>query len=162
MKILGLDPGTGIFGFGIIELNRKNQPKMLDYGVISTPPHTPLPDRLLDIYNSLHDIISAKKPDMVSIEKLFFAKNITTGISVAHARGIAVLVARQENLPIFEYTPLQIKQTLTGYGRAEKKQVQEMVKAHLKLDQIPKPDDAADALAAAITHSLMKRANIEA
>ena len=157
MKILGLDPGTGIFGFGIIEIDAKNNPKMLDFGAITTPAHTPLPDRLLDIYDSLHEIISTHHPDIVSIEKLFFARNVTTGISVAHARGIAVLVARQNNLPIFEYTPLQIKQTLTSYGRAEKKQVQEMVKLHLKLETLPKPDDAADALAAAITHSLMSR-----
>jgi crossover junction endodeoxyribonuclease RuvC len=130
---------------------------MVTAGVITTPAHTPLEDRLLDIYDSLHEIIDETKPDCVSIEKLFFAKNITTGISVAHARGIAMLVAKQGGLPIYEYTPLQIKQTMTGYGRAEKKQIQEMVKIHLGLEQVPKPDDAADALAAAITHSMMSR-----
>lgn len=156
-RILGIDPGTGITGFGVIEISQSAPPKMITAGVISTPPHTPLPDRLLDIYDSLHQIITETKPSAVSIEKLFFSQNITTGISVAHARGIAMLVARQNNLDIYEYTPLQIKQTLTGYGRAEKKQIQEMVKNHLKLRALPKPDDAADALAAAITHSLMFR-----
>jgi len=157
MKILGIDPGTGICGYGVIEVNAKNQTRMVAGGVISTPPHTPLEDRLLDIYDSLHEIISETKPDCVSVEKLFFVKNITTGISVAHARGVVMLVAKQEELPIYEYTPLQIKQTMTGYGRAEKKQVQEMVKLHLGLESTPKPDDAADALAAAITHNLMSR-----
>lgn len=156
MKILGIDPGTGICGFGVISIS-KGVAKMVSAGVISTPPKTPLEDRLLDIYDSLHQIVDETKPDMVSIEKLFFSKNITTGISVAHARGIAMLVARQHNLPIYEYTPNQIKQTLTGYGGADKKQMQEMVRLHLKLAEIPKPDDAADALAAAITHSLMAR-----
>lgn len=157
MRILGIDPGTGICGFGVIEIDKKNKPSMVTAGVITTPPHTPLQDRLLDIYTSLHQIIDETKPNEVSIEKLFFNQNITTGITVAEARGVAMLTAKQENLPIFEYTPLQIKQTLTGYGRADKKQVQEMVKMHLNLKNIPKPDDAADALAAAITHSLMTR-----
>lgn len=157
MKILGIDPGTGICGFGVIEIDKANRPTMLDNGVISTPPHTPLPDRLLDIYESLHEIIELNHPDVISIEKLFFSKNITTGISVAEARGIVLLVARQKNLPIFEYTPNEIKKTMTGYGSADKKQMQEMVRLHLNLSSVPKPDDAADALAAAITHSLVSR-----
>jgi len=157
MKILGIDPGTGICGFGVISIDAKNRPTMLDNGVITTPPHTPLPDRLLDIYESMHEIIKLNQPDVISIEKLFFTKNITTGISVAEARGVVLLVARQHGLPIYEYTPNEIKKTMTGYGNADKKQMQEMVKLHLKLDAIPKPDDAADALAAAITHSLMMR-----
>jgi len=157
MKILGIDPGTGICGFGVIEIDKKNVASLVTAGVIATPAHTPLADRLLDIYDSLHEIMKETEPDEVSIEKLFFSQNITTGIAVAQARGVAMLVARQKNLPIYEYTPLQIKQTLTGYGRADKKQIQEMVKQHLKLRQTPKPDDAADALATAITHSLMTR-----
>jgi crossover junction endodeoxyribonuclease RuvC len=157
MRILGIDPGTGICGFGVIELSKRSMARLVTAGVISTPAHTPLPDRLLDIYDSLRQIMDETKPDEVVIEKLFFSQNITTGIAVAQARGVAMLVARQANLPIAEYTPLQIKQTLTGYGRADKKQIQEMVKVHLKLSQIPKPDDAADALAAAITHSLMRK-----
>ena len=157
MKILGIDPGTGICGFGVIEIKNHSTPRMLDNGVIATPPHTPLPERLLDIYDSLHEIIKLNQPDVVSIEKLFFTKNITTGISVAEARGVVLLVARQENLPIYEYTPNEIKKAMTGYGGADKKQMQEMVRLHLKLEKVPQPDDAADALAAAITHSLMKR-----
>lgn len=152
MKILGIDPGTGICGFGVIEGK-----KALDFGVISTPPHTPLPDRLLDIYESMHEIIKLNQPDVISIEKLFFSKNITTGISVAEARGIVILVARQHNLPIYEYTPNEIKKSLTGYGSADKKQMQEMVRLHLNLEKAPQPDDAADALAAAITHSFVHR-----
>ncbi|MBR0480341.1 crossover junction endodeoxyribonuclease RuvC [Candidatus Saccharibacteria bacterium] len=155
-RILGIDPGTGICGFGVIETTGRGiNVRMLDCGVITTPHHTPLPERLLDIYNSLHEVIETNQPDCVSIEKLFFSKNITTGISVAEARGVCILVARQCNLPIFEYTPNEIKQTMTGYGGADKSQMQEMVRQHLKLAEVPKPDDAADALAAAITHSLM-------
>ena len=157
MRILGIDPGTGICGFGVIEIDKKNVASLVTAGVISTPAHTPMPDRLLDVYESLRQIMEETKPDEVSIEKLFFNTNITTGITVAQARGVAMLAARQEGLSIFEYTPLQIKQTLTGYGRAEKKQIQEMVRVHLRLKQAPKPDDAADGLAAAITHALMRR-----
>lgn len=161
MKILGIDPGTGICGFGVIEVKTqggriRGSAKMLDNGVITTPAHTPLEDRLLDIYESLHQIIESNRPDCASIEKLFFTKNITTGISVAEARGVVLLVCRQSHLPTFEYTPNEIKKTMAGYGNADKKQMQEMVKLHLGLKNIPQPDDAADALAAAITHSLMK------
>lgn len=134
---------------------------MVDCGVIATPPHTPLPERLLDIYDSMHQIIEQCNPDLVSIEKLFFSKNITTGISVAEARGICLLVARQRQLPIHEYTPNEIKKTLTGYGSADKKQMQEMVRLHLGLREVPKPDDAADALAAAITHVFMAKPAME-
>ena len=157
MRILGIDPGTGICGFGVIEVKQTGRAKMIDNGVIATPPHTPLSERLLDIYESMHEIIKLNKPDCVCIEKLFFTKNITTGISVAEARGVVLLVWKQHELPTFEYTPNEIKKTMTGYGSADKKQMQEMVKLHLDLSSVPKPDDAADALAAAITHSLMHR-----
>lgn len=157
MRIIGIDPGTGIMGFGVIDFKKGQKPKMIDAGVITTPAHTPLDERLLDIYNSLTEIIKTTKPDCMSIEKLFFAQNITTAISVSHARGVAMLTGAQAKLPIFEYTPLQIKQTLTGYGRADKKQIQEMVRMHLNLKTAPKPDDCADALAAAITHDMMSR-----
>jgi crossover junction endodeoxyribonuclease RuvC len=162
MRILGIDPGTGICGFGVIEIkktakNPTGKMIMIDNGVITTPAHTPLPERLEDIYNSLHEIIELDKPDCVSIEKLFFTKNITTGISVAEARGVVILVCKQHKLPIFEYTPNEIKKTITGFGSAKKKQMQEMVKIRLGLESVPKPDDAADALAAAITHSLYSR-----
>ena len=156
MRILGIDPGTGICGFGVIDVVR-GKPQLVDAGVISTPPHTPLPERLEDIYNSLNEIIDSTKPDVVSIEKLFFMQNITTGISVAEARGVCILVAKQHKLPIFEYSPNEIKKTMTGYGHADKKQMQEMVRMTLKLEQVPKPDDAADALAAAICHSLVSK-----
>lgn len=148
LRILGIDPGTGICGFGVVEGS-----SAIDYGVISTPPHTPLPDRLLDIYDSLHEIVEQNHPDVMAIEKLFFKQNITTGISVAEARGVCLLVAKQHNLPIYEYTPNQIKNAICGYGMAHKPQIQEMVRVHLKLKSVPRPDDAADALAVAIVHS---------
>lgn len=159
MRILGIDPGTGILGFGVIDVaNGKTSGfTMVDAGVVTTPPHTPHDIRLEDIYNSLTEIIEASKPDACSVEKLFFTKNITTAMSVAEARGVALLVARQHKVPIYEYTPPQIKQTLTGYGKADKKQVQEMVRVQLGLKEVPKPDDCADALAAAITHAVMGR-----
>lgn len=156
-KVLGIDPGTGICGFGVVSFTTHKQPHMVTAGVISTPAHTPTADRLLDIYESLNQIIDETNPDEVSIEKLFFNQNITTGITVAEARGVCMLVARKRNLPIFEYTPLQIKMTMTGYGRAKKKDMQEAVRKYLNMKEIVKPDDAADALAAAITHALSTR-----
>lgn len=149
-RILGIDPGTGICGFGVIDGT-----DVIDYGVITTPPRTPLANRLEDIYNSLHEIIKQDHPDVMAIEKLFFKQNITTGISVAEARGVCLLVAQQCQLPIYEYAPNQIKKAICGYGQAHKPQIQEMVRLHLHLATIPKPDDAADALAVAIVHSLI-------
>ena len=157
MRIIGIDPGTGILGFGVIEVDARGNPKMITAGVITTPAHTPLEDRLIEIFDGLTEIIAETNPEVMSIEKLFFAQNVTTAISVSHARGVAMLTGKQAGLEIAEYTPLQIKQTLTGYGRASKKQMQEMVKLQLRLNNMPKPDDAADGLAAAITHSLMSR-----
>lgn len=156
MRIIGIDPGTGILGFGVIDY-KNGKTTMVDAGVITTPAHTPLPDRLLEIYEGLTGIIAETKPSVMAIEKLFFAQNVTTAMSVSHARGVAMLTGRQANLEIEEYTPLQIKQTLTGYGRADKKQVQEMVKIQLGLSVVPKPDDAADALAAAIMCAMLSR-----
>ena len=156
-RILGIDPGTGICGFGVVDFVKHKNPHMVTAGIISTPAHTPLADRLLDIYDSLKQIIDETHPDEVSIEKLYFNQNITTGITVAEARGVVMLVARQHDLPIFEYTPRQIKLTMTGYGRARKKEMQESVRRFLNMREIVKPDDAADALAAAITHALMTR-----
>ena len=154
MKILGIDPGIGICGFGLIETTSRANAKALDYGVITTKIRAPLPSRLKELYESLQEVFDTTKPDVVSVEKLFFSKNITTGIAVAEARGLVILVAEQKGLQIFEYTPNEIKKTLTGYGSAKKGQIQEMVRVHLGLKDKPKPDDAADALAAAITHSL--------
>jgi crossover junction endodeoxyribonuclease RuvC len=156
MRILGIDPGTGRLGFGVIEVV-ENKPKLVTAGVITTPAHTLLAKRLEEIFISLNEIINETKPDAMSIEKIFFAQNITTAISVSHARGVAMLCGQMAKLEIVEYTPLQIKQALTGYGRADKKQMQEVVRKLLRLKNIPKPDDAADALAAAITHQLMSR-----
>lgn len=154
MKILGIDPGIGICGFGLIETKSRADAKALDFGVITTKIRAPLPSRLKELYESLQEVFESTKPDVVSVEKLFFSKNITTGIAVAEARGLVLLVAEQKGLPVFEYTPNEIKKTLTGYGSAKKGQIQEMVRVHLNLKDKPKPDDAADALAAAITHSL--------
>ncbi len=159
MRILGIDPGTGILGFGVIEINEKRNAgfTMVDAGVVRTAPHTPHDERLEDIFKSLTEIIEATKPDACSIEKLFFSRNVTTAMTVAEARGVAILAARLKGIPIYEYTPPQIKQTLTGYGKADKKQVQEMVRVQLGLKEVPKPDDCADALAAAITYAVMRR-----
>lgn len=152
MRIIGIDPGTGILGFGVIESNGgKNQ--LVDAGVIRTPVKEDDGVRLQTIYEEISDIIAATKPAEMSIEKLFFAQNVTTAMTVAQARGVVLLAGMQAGLVIAEYTPLQIKQALTGYGRAEKKQMQEMVRVLLSLKDIPQPDDCADALAAALTHA---------
>lgn len=158
MRVIGIDPGTGILGFGVVDF-KGGKARMITAGVITTPAHTPLDERLEEIFDGLTDIIAETKPDVMSIEKLFFSQNVTTAMSVSHARGVAMLTGRKARLPIAEYTPQQIKQTLTGYGKADKKQMQEMVRMHLGLKDVPKPDDCADALAAAITHSMMSRVN---
>lgn len=154
MRVIGIDPGTGILGFGVVDIVAGTS-KMVTAGVVTTPAHTPLDVRLEDIFDSLTEIIAETKPEIMSIEKLFFARNVTTAMSVSHARGVAMLAGRKARLEIAEYTPMQIKQTLTGYGKADKKQVQEMVRIQLGLKDTPKPDDCADALAAAITHAMM-------
>lgn len=159
MRIIGIDPGTGILGFGVIDVER-GKVKLVTAGVITTPAHTPIDERLEEIFDGLTGIISETKPEIMSIEKLFFSQNVTTAISVAQARGVAMLTGRKARLPIAEYTPQQIKQTLTGYGKADKKQMQEMVRIQLGLKDVPKPDDCADALAAAITHSMMDSMHI--
>lgn len=151
MRIIGIDPGTGILGFGIIEvLNGK--PVLIDGGVIRTPVKEDDAIRLKTIYDELTAILKETKPDEMAVEKLFFARNVTTAMTVAQARGVVLLTAMQAGIKISEYTPMQIKQALTGYGKAEKKQIQEMVRVILNLKDIPKPDDAADAIACAITH----------
>lgn len=156
MRIIGIDPGTGILGFGVIDARNGNT-KLVTAGVIRTPAHTPLPERLEEIYNGLTEIITETKPDVMAIEKLFFSRNITTAISVAQARGVAMLTGRQAKLQIEEYTPNEIKQSITGYGAAKKAQVQEMVRIQLGLTEVPKPDDCADALAAAIMCAFVLR-----
>jgi crossover junction endodeoxyribonuclease RuvC len=156
MRILGIDPGTGILGFGVIEAD-KGKMQLVDAGVIRTPAKEDDAVRLQTIFEEITDIIAQSKPDVMSVEKLFFAQNVTTAMTVSQARGVVLLAGKQAGLDIYEYTPLQIKQALTGYGRAEKKQIQEMVRVILKLKTVPKPDDCADALAAAITHSMTLR-----
>jgi crossover junction endodeoxyribonuclease RuvC len=152
MRIIGIDPGTGILGFGVIESSGgKNQ--LVDAGVIRTPVKEDDAVRLQTIYDELSDIIADAKPTEMAVEKLFFAQNVTTAMTVAQARGVVLLAGQQAGLKIAEYTPLQIKQSLTGYGRADKKQMQEMVRVLLGLKEVPQPDDCADALAAALTHS---------
>lgn len=152
MRILGIDPGYAIVGYGIIE-KEGSKIKMLEYGSIQTQAHTSTPNRLEIIFNELNQIIKEYKPDEVCYEKLFHEKNTKTFMAVSQARGVEILAGKVNNLDIFEYTPLQIKTALTGYGRATKIQVQESVKRILNLQDIPKPDDAADALAIAICHS---------
>lgn len=156
MRVIGIDPGTGILGFGIIEIN-KGKPALVDGGVIRTPVKEDDAVRLQTIYDELTDIIAETRPAEMAVEKLFFAQNVTTAMTVAQARGVVLLAAMQAGLKIAEYTPLQIKQALTGYGRADKKQIQEMVRVLLNLKQAPKPDDCADALACAITHTMTLR-----
>lgn len=157
MRILGIDPGLATVGWGVIDMvNQK--PKVVSYGVISTPKDKRLPERLTIIEEDLKLIIDKFKPDEIALEELFFNTNITTGINVAQARGVILLTAvKSVEGRLYEYTPLQIKQALTGYGRAEKRQIQEMTKTFLGLAKIPKPDDTADALAVALTHSQTSR-----
>lgn len=157
MKILGIDPGIGICGFGLIDTSARASAKVLDYGVVTTMVDAPMPERLKELYESLLIVFDECKPEVVAIEKLFFSKNITTGIAVAEARGVILLVCEQKQVKIREYTPNEIKKSLTGYGSATKAQMEEMVRVHLGLKDKPKPDDAADALAAAITCSFLYR-----
>ena len=152
MRVLGIDPGIATIGFGVVE-SEKNRHKLIKCGVISTPAHTSLSSRLEQIYDDMLSILELFQPDAVSIEELFFNTNITTGIAVAHGRGVVLLACRQAGLKIFEYTPLQVKQAVVGYGRAEKKQVMDMVRRLCNLSAPPKPDDAADAVALALCHA---------
>lgn len=152
LRILGIDPGTGILGFGIIEV-QNGRPLLVDAGVIRTPVKEDDAVRLQTIYEELTDIIAATRPSVMSVEKLFFARNVTTAMTVAQARGVVLLCGKQAGLELFEYTPMQIKQAIAGYGKADKKQMQEMVRVLLGLAEAPKPDDCADALAAALTHA---------
>ena len=152
MKILGIDPGSGTIGFGLIEL-AKGKPKLFDAGVIQTKIGDEVPTRLNELYENLCELLDELKPDEASVEKLFFAQNVTTAMNVSQARGVILLALERAEVKIYEYTPLQIKMAMTGYGRATKAQIQEMVRVQLSLKTKPKPDDCADALAAALTHS---------
>ena len=152
MRILGIDPGIAIVGFGVIESDRRNM-RMLQYGAVTTEAGLPLATRLVQIEDDMRALIRQLQPDEIAIEELFFSKNITTGIAVAHGRGVVLCTAERLGIPIFEYTPMQVKQAVVGYGLAEKRQVMDMTRRLLKLKAVPKPDDAADALAIAICHA---------
>lgn len=152
MRILGIDPGYGTTGFSILEANRCCY-QLLRCGVITTPPGMEFPRRLEMIYNDMTVLLSSAKPDALSIEELFFGHNVTTGIGVAHARGVVLLAAAQANVPVFEYKPMQVKQAVVGYGNATKRQVMDMTRRLLKLEKLPRPDDAADAIALALCHA---------
>ena len=151
MIVLGIDPGYAIVGCGVVEYH-SNHFRVLTYGAITTEAHTPFNVRIEKIFDEANELIQKFRPDAMAIEKLFFNTNQKTAIDVAQARGALVLAAQKNKVPIFEYTPLQVKQSVVGYGRAEKKQVKEMTRVMLNLEKIPKPDDAADALAMAICH----------
>ena len=152
MRILGIDPGYAIVGWGVLDYE-KNKFSIVDFGAITTEAGTPFAERLKVIYEDISYIIKAKKPQVVSMEKLFFQNNQKTAIDVAQARGVLLLAAEQNGIDVYEYTPLQVKQGVVGYGKAEKKQVMEMTRTILGLEKVPKPDDTADALAMAICHA---------
>ncbi len=152
MLVLGIDPGTAITGFGLVREDDRGDLVAVEYGVIQTPARDSMPQRLRQIYTQLQDVISLHRPTSSAVEKLFFQSNVKTAISVGQARGVALLALAETEIPIAEYTPLEIKQAVVGYGSADKQQVQHMIRALLNLEEIPKPDDAADALAVAICH----------
>jgi len=149
---MGIDPGFAIMGYGIVSY-QGNRFQLMDYGVVTTPADMPLCGRLLMLEEGLAGLVGMYRPDAVSVEDLFFNSNAKTALKVGQGRGVALLCAARAGIPVFEYTPLQVKQAVTGYGRADKKQVQQMIKVLLNLSAIPKPDDAADALAVAICHA---------
>lgn len=151
MRILGIDPGTAAMGYGIVEV--VDEPRAIEYGVLSTSRQLALPQRLLRLFELLEALIERFEPDAVAVEELFFARNVTTAFAVGQARGVVLLAAARRNLPVAEYKPAEVKQAVVGYGRADKPQVQQMVQIALGLDQLPRPDDAADALAIALCHA---------
>ncbi|MBO5928109.1 MAG: crossover junction endodeoxyribonuclease RuvC [Clostridia bacterium] len=157
MVILGFDPGLATLGYGVIEKDEKGNCRAIDCGIVQTPKGESLAVRLCMLEQAINQIIEKFKPNEIAMEELFFAKNVKTALSVAHARGVLILCCNKACGRIFEYTPLQIKQSLTGYGRADKKQMQKMVKMLLNLNKVPSPDDAADALAVALTHARVNK-----
>ena len=157
MIILGIDPGLATLGYGVIEADRGKY-RLIQYGTITTPPRQPMPLRLRAISQGVGQLMDIYRPEEVAFEELFFSKNITTGMAVSAARGVALVAVAEKTDNLFEYTPMQIKQAITGYGKADKHQIQTMVRMMLSLGEIPRPDDAADALAVAITHANSMRA----
>ena len=152
MLVIGIDPGTAITGYGLVRQGQDGGLEAVDHGAILTPPDMPMPRRLSLLFDSLTEILLFHRPATAAVEKLFFQKNVRTAMSVGQARGVALLALERAGLPVSEYTPLEVKQAVTGYGRADKNQIQQMVRTLLDLDEIPQPDDAADALAVAICH----------
>jgi crossover junction endodeoxyribonuclease RuvC len=152
MLTLGIDPGTATTGYGFLRENQDGSLNVIEYGVITTPKNQEMPERLLELFQQLNQLILLHRPESAAVEKLFFQRNVRTALSVGQGRGVVLLAMAQAKIPVAEYTPLEVKQAVVGYGGAEKSQVQEMVRAILELQEIPKPDDAADALAIAICH----------
>lgn len=157
MIILGIDPGIATLGYGVLEKDKNGNCRAIDYGVVVTPKEETMPVRLAMLEKGVSQVIEKYNPDEIALEELFFTKNVTTGIAVAHARGVTLLACVKACGRIYEYTPMQIKQALTGYGRADKKQIQQVVTSLLRLKSIPRPDDAADALAIALCHAFTSR-----
>ncbi len=153
MRILGLDPGTAITGYGVIDLLPGGEVRAVAYGVLRTPARQPLPERLQQLYKALQALLTLHRPEQAAVEKLFFQRNVTTAMAVGQARGVTLLALAQHEIPVAEYTPNEVKEAVTGYGSADKQQVQRMVQALLGLDERPRPDDAADALAVALCHA---------
>ena len=152
MLVIGVDPGTAITGYGLVRENEDSSLSLVDYGAITTSPDQPMSQRLLELHHKLTDVLLLYHPQSGAVEKLFFQRTVRTAISVGLGRGVAILAMAQTGLPVAEYTPLQVKQAVAGYGKADKTQIQGMVRALLNLEYIPQPDDAADALAVAICH----------
>ena len=153
MRILGLDPGTAITGYGVIDLLPGGEVRVVTYGVLRTPARRPLPERLQQLYNGLQDLLTLHRPQQAAVEKLFFQRNVTTAMAVGQARGVALLALAQQEIPVAEYAPNEVKEAVTGYGSADKQQVHRMVQALLGLAERPRPDDAADALVVALCHA---------
>jgi len=152
MIVLGIDPGIGTTGYGVVGEDERGEVSLITYGVVETKPGAPMPERLHVLYDEMTAVLHQHKPDSVAIEQLFFGRNVTTAISVGQARGVVLLAAAQAGLVVYEYKPAEVKQALSGYGNADKRQMQEMVRMLLHLDHIPRPDDAADAVAIAVCH----------
>ncbi len=152
MLVLGIDPGTATTGYGLVRQLSGRQVELVDYGVIRTPANQPMAERLRQLYHDLSAIIAKYAPDEAAVEELFFSRNVTTALSVGQARGVAILAAAEAGLPVHEYKPREVKQAVVGYGNASKEQVQQMVRVLLNIDEVPRPDDAADAVAVAICH----------
>lgn len=152
MLILGIDPGYATTGFGLIAADRSSY-RLLQYGTVTTPPELPFPQRLNMLFEDVSRLLEVTKPEAVAVEELFWGHNITTGIGVSHGRGVILLAIERAGVPLFEYTPMQVKQAVVGYGKAEKRQVMDMTRRLLKMDKVPRPDDAADAIAIALCHA---------